>query len=319
MPQPQPQPQQPSDAYDAFNAVDQLVSKPIVGSDGAASWQEFRNNHRKTLYNKPSTAPLAPLKKHDKLGTGLTSWDEERKREEQVRKEGGHEALGTGYTTFKAKQEDPLVRKERKRIEARRRPDNVEYFIPATTFAGWKFDYVFTTKEERGTGYYWDGMDSLKKLRGELPDPGPAHDKDNNSSSSKDEAQQQHASSGKQEPSSEPDEESMPKKKKKRKKTAPVIVEDPNNPLEQVQEAIRKRNMRLGLGIEGLPEGWEAASDPSTGKVYYFHRQSGTRQWEKPPSQQAEALPEGWSMAQDTTTGKQYYYHKSGETRWEKP
>jgi WW domain len=324
----QPQPK-PSDAYDAFNAVDQLVSKSILGSDGAASWQEFRNNNRKTIYNKVSTAPLAPLKKADKLGTGLASWDEERKREEQVRKDGGYDALGTGYTTFKAKTEDPQVRKERKRIEARRRPDNAEYFIPAKTFAGWKFDYIFTTKDDRGTGYYWDGMDSLKKLKGELPavaGPGnlvtnstaPAAEEDNQHN---DDDEDEQAATGKHERSSNDleEEESKPKKKKKRKKSAPVIIDDPNNPLEQVQEAIRKRNMRLGLGSEGLAEGWEAAPDPSTGKIYYFHRQSGTRQWERPKNSNVESLPEGWSVAQDKNTGKEYYYHTSGETRWEKP
>jgi hypothetical protein len=29
-------------SFDAFKKVDELVSKPVLGSDGAASWQSFR-------------------------------------------------------------------------------------------------------------------------------------------------------------------------------------------------------------------------------------------------------------------------------------
>jgi len=46
------------------------------------------------------------------------------------------------------------------------RPEGATYFIKAETFDGWKEDYVFTTKKGRGTGYFWDGMDSVKKLGG---------------------------------------------------------------------------------------------------------------------------------------------------------
>ncbi|CAB9498031.1 WW domain [Seminavis robusta] len=322
MPEPQPQ-----SSYDAFNSVDKLVSKPILGSDGAASWQEFRNDNKKTIYkNKESSAPLAPLKKADKLGSGLTSWSEERSREEVARQEAGHAELGKGYTNFKAKNEDPQARKEKKRIEERRRPDNIEYFLPAKAFDGWKWDYIFTTKEDRGTGYYWDGSDSLKRLKGELPaTAGPDNlitSLQKNTTDDTDEAVSTTTTTttaGKHNRSTEggDDEQVKAKKKKKRKKAAPVIVDDPNNPLEQVQAAIRKRNERLGISNDdGLPDGWEAAPDPSTGKVYYFHRQSGTRQWEKPKN---ERLPEGWNVAQDKTTGKTYYFHTSGETRWEKP
>lgn len=303
-----PEPKKPTDAYDAFNSVDALVKKPIVGSDGAASWQNFRKDSHKLFDKKTSSAPLAPLKKADKLGTGFTSWEQEREHEKEARKQVGEAAVGEGYTNFKTKngQEEALARKEKKRIEKRIRPDSAEYFIVAKTFEGAKFDYVFTTKD-RGTGYYWDGWDSVKRLNGELPaDAGPSTARETQDS-------------GKHErPASDEQEKTTEKKKKKRKKTAPVIVNDPNNPLEQVQEAIRKRNERLTMSNNDLPTGWEAATDPTNGnRVYYFNRQTGERQWEKP--KKVEALPEGWNEAIDQKTSKKYFYHSSGETRWERP
>ena len=55
------------------------------------------------------------------------------------------------------------------------------------------------------------------------------------------------------------------KKKKKKKDKGPIIVEDPNNPFEQVQAAIRKRQAeRLMAGHPSLPIGWEAAVDPTS-------------------------------------------------------
>ena len=40
--------------FDAFHDVDELVSKPVLGSDGAASWQDFQknNNNQWDLINK---------------------------------------------------------------------------------------------------------------------------------------------------------------------------------------------------------------------------------------------------------------------------
>jgi hypothetical protein len=103
----------------------------------------------------------------------------------------------------------------------------------------------------------------------------------------------------------------------------PVIVHDPNNPMEQVQAIIQQRNQKL-MGGSLLPEGWEAATDPSSmGRVYYFHRASGERSWDKPKvgnnSSDTDILPDGWKSAIDQSSGKTYYYHTNGQTRWEKP
>lgn len=302
---------QPKDAFDAFSSVDKLVSKPILGSDGAASWQEFRKENKTLASKKNSSAPLAPLKKADKLGTGLQSWNAERQQEVKSRKETGSAALGEGYTEFHQKNahEEAAQRKERKRIEAKIRPDDKEYFIKASTFEGWKFDYVFTTRETYGTGYYFDGTDSIKKLNGddliELSS--------SNNQTGKHKATLTTIDNSEEEPKK--------KKRKKKTKAGPVFVETPNHPLEQVRLAIQKRNERLAGGNNNedtLPKGWECAVDPSSKNVYYFHRESNTRQWDKPKFKEPQ-LPEGWKSVKDAKTGKFYYYHTSGETRWERP
>lgn len=301
-------------SFDAFAKVDEIVSKPVLGSDGAASWQEFRKDVKGTA-NRPSAAPKAPLKKADRLGTGFTSWEEERSHEDRVRKESGQVGTGSGYTTFKKKNsaEEAAERKRIKKIEARLMPDDKEYFIPAKTFQGWKFDYIFSTRPDRGTGYFWDGTDSIKKLRGELSEEeaGTTPVKGDDDGEKKEE------------------EKIMKPKKKKRKKNAgPVVVTDPNNPMEQVAAVIQRRNQMLGIVADPtLPTGWEAAKDPTSGKTYYFQRATGARSWGKPqlPSSSNDQpspddpLPDGWKAAADEASGKEYYYNGSGETRWDRP
>jgi len=301
-------------SYNAFKSVDELVAKPVIGSDGAASWQNFRKDN---VHQSKSVAPNIPLKRADRLA-GITSLEEERTREQEIRKEAGKAGESEGYTVFKRKNEaeEAAARKKRKQIENRVRPDEKKYFISAPTFEGWKFDYVFTTRD-RGTGYYWDGTDSVKKMNG--TGDFPEESEQIKEVKAGDIAQEK------------------PKKKKKRKKkhaaTAPVIVDDPNNPMEQVADAIRRRNEALSAppsALLGLPSGWETATD--SGKTYYFCRATGERQWQRPTAPAAASssqsacqataappLPPGWSVAKDESTGKEYFYHNNGETRWERP
>lgn len=219
--------------------------------------------------------------------------------------------MGAGYTEFKRKHdaEEAAARKKQRRIEQRIRPKEKKYFIEAATFEGWKFDYVFTTREGRGTGYYWDGMDSLKKLKGieDFPaeeEKAPEKEGDTNDSNGVEKKKKK-------------------KKGKKRKSSGPVFVDDPNNPLEQVARAIQKRQAALqSLPSQLLPSGWDKAQDPTTGKPYYFNKTTGERQWDPPlkhRKQQEAPLPDGWSMAKDESSGKTYYYNGDGETRWERP
>lgn len=74
-------------SYSAFKSVDELVAKPVVGSDGAASWQSFQQETSKH-YSSGNVAPHLPLKKVDRLA-GITSLQQERQREEEIRKQSG--------------------------------------------------------------------------------------------------------------------------------------------------------------------------------------------------------------------------------------
>lgn len=303
-------------AYEAFASVDQMVSKPVLGSDGAASWQEFKKEYR---VKDESVAPSLQVKHADRMGTGLSSMAEERAHEEKIRRAAGDAAVGSGYTTFQKKNdaEEAQERKRRKRIEQKIRPDKKPYFQASASFDGWRFDYVFTTRD-RGTGYYWDGTDSVKKLNGTLPDvpePAAATMDDSSSAEKKEETNKP--------PSKRRKKEETTKQKNENVNHNPRIITTRN----QVEEAIQRRKERLQRPPRGLVvadssqeecrlmNGWESAKDPASGKTYYFHRESGQRQWDPP----IENLPEGWKSAKDPRNGKTYYYHTNGETSWEVP
>lgn len=99
------------------------------------------------------------------------------------------------------------------------------------------------------------------------------------------------------------------------------------------------------IASDALPGGWVEASDPSSGKVYYYNSQTQITSWERPESVEGasdpataaaatneqseekveessdpEMLADGWIEVQDPGTGKTYYYNQSTEeTSWEKP
>jgi hypothetical protein len=313
-------------AYEAFNAVDKLVSKPVMGSDGASRWQHFRADNKQIyeLAHRPSVAPVAPLKVSDRKA-GFRSWNEERKNEVEVRTKAGDAALNAGYTNFQHKNsetaEEVARNKHEKQVRKRVRPEEEPYYIkPAdsddgVTFQGHKFDYIFTTKDKK-TGYYWDGMDSVKKL-----DQGDSHADTSIHIKNK----QENASSNRAPTETATETNSAPKKKKRKKAKQAVIIDDPNNPMEQVAAAIQRRQLAATSATSGGGGGgdvaWETALDPTSGKTYYFCRATGERKWEKPqPEALALPLPLGWQSAKDPNTGKEYFYHAAtAETRWERP
>jgi hypothetical protein len=326
-----------SSSFDAFAKVDELVSKPVLGSDGAASWQNFRRDHgvaSKVYSSKVEVAPKAPLKKADRVA--FTSWEEERSHENQIRKNAGHTQTGSGYTVFKKKHnpEEAAERKRRKQIEKRIRPDDQEYFIPSQTFKGWKMDYIFTTRIDRGgTGYYWDGHDSIKSLKNGLKEEisHPQDDDNNNNNNNNNNQEGVTTKTDKVILSTKPK-----NKKRKKDQAPPVFVSDPNNPMEQVQAILwQRRSQVLSMTTTKTTTTTTTTTtnclgmDPTTGKVYYFHRATGQQSWEKPaipPSEQEPVesktdtlLPDGWMSAVDSVSGKTYYYHTNGETRWDKP
>jgi len=322
-----------SSSFDAFSKVDDIVSRPVFGSDGAASWQSFRNENKKKDSHL-SSAPKVPLKRADKLGTGFSTWDDERDYEKKVRKDAGHASTGSGYVVFNKKEngsnKEKAERIRKAQIEDRIRPDDIEYFIPSKIFQGWKFDYIFTTKNDvNNTGYYWDGMDSVKKQNNDeaiCEEEPKLKDKVMNNNNKR----KVKKSSNRKEKS----------KKKKRNNNdndnskIPVIVHNPNNPREQMQAMLQRRNQQLtGVVTDfSLPVGWEAAKDTFTGNVYYFHRATGDRSWEKPkiPEDASndheggemninKSLPEGWKSATDKSSGNSYYHNTNGDVTWTKP
>ena len=56
----------------------------------------------------------------------------------------------------------------------------------------------------------------------------------------------------------------------------------PTVPRAKQSEAWRKTSVSRHLKMSGLPAGWEKRTSKSTGKTYYFNRETNTSQWEKP-------------------------------------
>jgi FtsZ-interacting cell division protein YlmF len=262
-------------AYSAFSSIDGLVSKPVMGSDGAASWQEF--SKKSSTYKSRGVAPHAPLHKTDRI-TGMKSMVDERKNEEKSRQEYGDAPMGSGYTVFKRKQDksDLESKKRTKIIMEKTRPDNVKYFIPSASFSGWKEDYVFTTRD-RGTGYYWDGTDSLQKLL-----------KEEEGRDKYDQSQHENVESPEK-----------PKKKKKDKTTQKTVSSTHEDALPEGWElatdslgnvyffnrSLNKSSWERPTTKDEesfLPEGWNEGKDPVTGRTYYYNHSKNETTWEKP-------------------------------------
>ena len=181
--------------------------------------------------------------------------------------------------------------------------------------------------------YYWDGWDSLKRELGKEKTDAKKDDTQVNSDSEVTSDKLYHP---------------KVKKKKKRKLHETIVESDQRNPMEQVAQALRRKQTALNvsasaparshevsvsdaiaLGVcpnqleskatpnatesENLPSGWESARDPSSDKVYYFSTTTSDRTWNKPQ------LPVGWGSTKDPNSLKTYYYHSDGRTSWTKP
>lgn len=320
-----------NDPYIAFTRVDEQVSKPIVGNDGAFAWKTFIK-HNKT--NAKSTAPELPSKRTDRL-QGFKNLQEERDYELKVNNENIDIRLTETYFSFKEKLNPADIHKIKKedRIRKRLRPDTSQYFVKSARFEGKKSDYIFTTKD-RGTGYYWDGMDSYFRL---------VNMKEESSMISK--------------------EQELPDMNFKRPKQKPTKANDLSkyNALEDIERAIQRRNLifsnknsmyRVNASLKDNETriwdvavlsgnnckkntsssstidsleltGWETACDPLSKRLYYFHRKSGQRRWDFPilsSRNNEQELKDGWKTAKDPASGLVYYYNENtGDSSWNIP
>ena len=251
--------------------------------------------------------------------------------------------VGEGYTEFKRRGRDPeeaALKKKRIKIESRIRPDNVQYYIPSTNFIGWKKDYVFTTRENYGTGYYWDGTDSARESFC-VSNPG------SNEPSASSCAQPSIPNNYWDKISHIADRGAVcdsknnnRNKEAKRSITTEVEVAASYNPLEQVSNAIsRAAKAVMDIPATTMPSGdkatqdeltdcslaaagWVRALDPLSGKTYFYHRTTKETSWEVPLSSSRNTernFPAGWSAATDQKSGLEYYFHESGETTWVRP
>jgi len=244
-------------------------------------------------------------------------------------------------------------------VVERVRPDGTNYFIKADTFDGWKEDYVFTTKAGRGTGYFWDGMDSVKKL---LQGGG----------STLEEATDWNGGTSGATAAAGDRDLKRRKKKKKSKKNKRTKMEgsattmtiqpedhhhqqhqtDSHNPMEQVQNAIRRRNEILSrsssiLGVNpttttqadhertemnaltgtttsrsrtGTTTTSSSSKTPIVAATKDDNLPSSSSSSAADASVVAELASHGWEVATDTGSGKLYYFARStGERRWDAP
>jgi hypothetical protein len=72
-----------------------------------------------------------------------------------------------------------------------------------------------------------------------------------------------------------------------------------------------------------LPQGWNMTIDPSTGRPYYYHAETGESTWNLPGAdddgKEDKALPAGWARS-TTREGRKYYYNgTTGQVQWEFP
>jgi len=72
-----------------------------------------------------------------------------------------------------------------------------------------------------------------------------------------------------------------------------------------------------------LPKGWNMTIDPSSGRPYYYHAETGDSSWNPPGAdddgKDDKALPAGWARS-TTRDGRKYYYNSvTCKVQWEFP
>jgi hypothetical protein len=289
-----------SNSYSVFNAVDAAVSKPVMGSDGAAQWQEFRSRkHVVTTAGRKSssTAPTAPLKRADRA-MGFSSWQDERAVEATTRQETGDRAMHGGYQHFHKRKNKEDNKKE-----------ETDYSVP-------------------------------ERHNGELPRPAvataTAMTMDNgggNGNANNDTAISSSSEKKTKKKRKTKEESASAAPVVIRDPTHPL---EQVAAAIQRQKMMQQQHTTTPDGGGG----WETAIDPTSQRPYYFHRPTGQRTWDRPTSSMVVAATttttsttttatktddnDGatttWKATKDASTGKTYYYNtKTNVTTWERP
>jgi hypothetical protein len=314
---------------DTSAVVDKYVSKPILGSDGAAAWLQFRtastshsHSHSNNSTNNQSkgTSPLAPLSLSDRKA-GFVSWQAEREHEIRARHDPSRSeenVLGYGYTNFRHKEDKnhaPLTKKRKHAVLNRIRPEDVPYFISATVGTEHKFDYVFDTRSTYGTGYYWDGTDSQKKIQLQAIGKGQVTDVFDDYLTTN---YPKSIEISKIALSLDAENNACKKMKRKREdnmkstsETKSIDVDDTYNPRAQIAALHYRQHQHKHLQLGQLqmldprpqssvslnsnscplPVNWETALDPQQMKYYYYNIKTHEVTWEFPQVLQCEVDP----------------------------
>jgi WW domain len=312
--------QQVVGSHGAFRKVDELVAKPTYGSDGARAWQTFRSNAvsdgdgdaKRRIANASSSsrkgsslgsAPLAPLKKLDRL-LQFASWNDEVEHEKSVRLEDGSATLHSGYQLFHEKPQP----KKKKSADGGDEDGGDGGAATATATATTKT----TTSRKRG------GLDDDAATR---------------SAAASEESRKKKAKKPKSSKATAVTVVDTPDHP----------LQQVAEAIRRRTEAMSATPAAASLAGAGLPPGWEAAVDSTTTQqMYYYNRVTNQRQWTVPDpaaeaasassssstttrdatetEDSASGLPPGWVSVTDPTTRMAYYYHQeTRETRWDRP
>ena len=298
---------------EAFTTVENATSKPVFGSDGAASWQNWQSETMEAAKLEALTQlqgrnlPKFPTTRSEKK---LGGWEVHREH---------HERNPLGYTNFHAKQsaEDELNKanpgKKRKLAKGEWAEgahfkstlaladivertwercnvlgEGLKSFLPSERFVGKKPGFVFKHVADIGTGYYFDEFGWVPK----------ASDPESRLGGEKEQA------TGEPTPSTTP--AATKKKKKKKKKSSPATATVKNlgvpppptqstpqpiplptsqadldsisdissaDPQHQVQHAIKLAAARRRDG------GWEKMADPTSNREYFFNKLTNDTKW----------------------------------------
>lgn len=103
--------------------------------------------------------------------------------------------------------------------------------------------------------------------------------------------------------------------------TTPTAGDDGSQGAGTGNDELRKHG---GFAVDipdfNVPEGWTAARDPVTGRVFYYNRDLKKSQWEHPLGPQRAVTESDWEALVDPESNVPYFYNQlEGKTQWDRP